>query len=194
MARGNCVLPGSTAGGRSAGMTKGAAINDGAHGRRSGTMTAEISILKRSEDEHLLVEHLQRLTPYTDRGWALHLHLSKLGARTRSENLVFALDILRGMVRQFSGVCFALEKCDIVCTLRTYYLQLIRRDVQRVQFLFHDDPLFHLEQDAGGKFCTYYSLTDNEVFTQFVGLARSIAAVVAVSRPEPRQETAKVVP
>jgi len=158
-------------------------------------MAAEISILRRGNDEQMLVDHLQRLSPFTERGWALHLHLSKLGARTRSENLVFALDILRGMVRQFSGRCFSLKNGDIVCTLRTDYLQQIRRDVQRVQFLFHDDPLFHLEQDAAGKFCTYYSLTDNEVFAQFVGLARSIAAVVAKSRPEPRVvESAKVVP
>jgi len=157
-------------------------------------MTAEISILRRGNDEQLLVDHLQRLRPFTERGWALHLHLSKLGARTRSENLVFALDILRSMVRQFSGRFFSLKNGDVVCTLRTDYLQQIRRDVQRVQLLFHDDPLFHLEQDAAGKFCTYYSLTDNEVFTQFIGLARSIAAVIASARPEPRRETAKIVP
>src|SRR5262245_25065508 len=172
----------------------GAAFNDGARGWRRKNMAAEITILKRSNDEQLLVDHLQRLAPFTERGWALHLHLSKLGARSRNENLVFALEILRNLVRQFSGRFFSLKNGDVVCTLRTDYLQQLRADVQRVQLLFHDDPLFHLEQDAAAKFCTYYSLTDNEVFTQFVGLARSIAAVVAVSRPEPRQETAKVVP
>src|SRR5262245_57155672 len=93
-------------------------------------MTAEISILRRGNDEQMLVDHLQRLMPFTERGWALHLHLSKLGARTRSENLVFALDILRSMVRQFSGRFFSLKNGDVVCTLRTDYLQQIRRDVQ----------------------------------------------------------------
>lgn len=154
-------------------------------------MTAEISILKRGNDEQMLVDHLQRMTSFTERGWAIHIHLSKLGTRTRSENLVFALEILRGLVRQFSGRFFALKNGDIVCTLRHDYLQQIRNDVRRVQLLFHDDPLFHLEQDGAAKFCTYYNLTDDEVFSQFVGLARSIAAVTATVRPQ--AEPAKVV-
>ncbi|HEY7689352.1 MAG TPA: hypothetical protein VH835_11690 [Dongiaceae bacterium] len=156
-------------------------------------MAAEISILKRGNDEQLLVDHLQRLAPFTERGWALHLHLSKLGARSRNENLVFALDILRNLVRQFSGRFFSLKNGDVICTLRTDYLQQLRADVQRVQLLFHDDPLFHLEQDAATKFCTYYNLTDGEVFREFVGLARSIAAITAVARPQ-QQESAKIVP
>ena len=95
-------------------------------------MAAEISILKRGNDEQLLVDHLQRLAPFTERGWALHLHLSKLGARSRNENLVFALDILRNLVRQFSGRFFSLKNGDVICTLRTDYLQQLRADVQRV--------------------------------------------------------------
>jgi EAL domain-containing protein (putative c-di-GMP-specific phosphodiesterase class I) len=145
-------------------------------------MTAEISILKRGNEEQLLVDHLQRMTSYTERGWAIHIHLSKLGTRTRNENLVFALDILRALVRQFSGRFFALRNGDIICTLRSDYLQQIRNDVRRVQLLFHDDPLFHLEQDGATKFCTYYNLTDNEVFSQFVGLARQLAAVTSPER------------
>jgi len=49
-------------------------------------MTAEISILKRGNEEQMLVDHLQRLTSFTERGWAIHIHLSKLGTRTRNEN------------------------------------------------------------------------------------------------------------
>ncbi len=145
-------------------------------------MSAEISILKRGNEEQLLVDHLQRLTSFTERGWAIHIHLSKLGTRTRNENLVFALDILRALVRQFSGRFFALKNGDIICTLRSDYLQQIRNDVRRVQLLFHDDPLFQLEQDGATKFCTYYNLTDNEVFSQFVGLAKRIASVSAPER------------
>src|SRR5512134_379882 len=119
-------------------------------------MTAEISILKRGNEEQMLVDHLQRMASFTERGWAIHIHLSKLGTRTRNENLVFALDILRALVRQFSGRFFALKNGDIICTLRSDYLQQIRNDVRRVQLLFHDDPLFQLEQDGATKFCTYY--------------------------------------
>ena len=145
-------------------------------------MTAEISILKRGNEEQMLVDHLQRMTSFTERGWAIHIHLSKLGTRTRNENLVFALDILRSLVRQFSGRFFVLKNGDIICTLRSDYLQQIRNDVRRVQLLFHDDPLFQLEQDGATKFCTYYSLTDNEVFSRFVGLAKQIASVTSPAR------------
>ena len=41
-------------------------------------MTAEISILKRGNDEQMLVDHLQRMSTFTERGWAIHIHLSKL--------------------------------------------------------------------------------------------------------------------
>jgi hypothetical protein len=154
-------------------------------------MAAEISILKRGYDEQLLLEHLQRLAPLDGRGWALHVHLSKLGARSRSENLVFAVDTLRRLVRQVGGHFFALKNGDVICAVYNDALKRVRADIRSAQLLFHDDPMFHLAQDGAANFCTYYNLTDNEVFGRFDALAKSIAVAAA---PKPRAESAKIVP
>ena len=58
---------------------------------------AQVSILKRATEEQSLSEYVQRLGAHSERGWALHIHLSKLGPRSRNENLVFALDMFRAL-------------------------------------------------------------------------------------------------
>jgi hypothetical protein len=78
---------------------------------------AQVSILKRATEEQSLSEYVQRLGAHSERGWALHIHLSKLGPRSRNENLVFALDMFRALVNQFSGRVFMLRSSDVICVL-----------------------------------------------------------------------------
>src|SRR5262245_27003365 len=123
---------------------------------------AQVSILKRAAEEQSLAEYVQRIAAHSERGWALHIHLSKLGPRSRNENLVFALDMFRALVNQFSGRVFMLRNSDVVCVLKDSRIAEIKAALRRIQMLFHDDPLFHADQDAWSKFSTTYNLNESD--------------------------------
>jgi hypothetical protein len=158
---------------------------------------AQVSILKRATEEQSLSEYVQRIAAHSERGWALHIHLSKLGPRSRNENLVFALDMFRALVNQFSGRVFMLRSSDVICVLKDSRIAEIKAALRRIQMLFHDDPLFHLEQDAESKFSTTYNLNDS--LPQFQALVESLLnepvqkpqAPAAPSAPERVPEVAE---
>ncbi|MGH6933381.1 MAG: hypothetical protein ACREEE_13220 [Dongiaceae bacterium] len=146
-------------------------------------MQAQVSILKRAHEDSSLLEQLQRIANHSDRGWALHIHMSKLGARSRNENLVFALDMFRSLVTQYSGRVFILKNSDVICILKDSRIGDIKAGVRRIQMLFHDDPLFHLEQDTESKFCTTYNLNDS--FNPFLTLIESLVQEPTGRGPTP---------
>src|SRR5262244_2014949 len=141
------------------------------------------SILKRVAEEQSLSEYVQRIGAHSERGWVLHIHLSKLGPRSRNENLVFALDMFRALVNQFSGRVFMLRNSDVICVLKDSRIAEIKAALRRIQMLFHDDPLFHVEQDAESKFSTTYNLNDS--LPQFQALVESFLAEPAAKPPVP---------
>jgi hypothetical protein len=149
---------------------------------------AQVSILKRATEEQSLSEYVQRIGAHSERGWALHIHLSKLGPRSRNENLVFALDMFRALVNQFSGRVFMLRSSDVICVLKDSRIAEIRAALRRIQMLFHDDPLFHLEHDGESKFSTTYNL--NESLPQFQALVESLLSEPAAKPDAPATPSA----
>lgn len=149
---------------------------------------AQVSILKRATEEQSLSEYVQRIGAHTERGWALHIHLSKLGPRSRNENLVFALDMFRALVSQFSGRVFMLRNSDVICVLKDSRIAEIKAALRRIQMLFHDDPLFHVEQDAESKFSTTYNL--NDALPQFQALVESMLVEPAAKPGSPAAPSA----
>jgi hypothetical protein len=149
---------------------------------------AQVSILKRAAEEQSLSEYVQRIGAHSERGWALHIHLSKLGPRSRNENLVFALDMFRALVNQFSGRVFMLRDSDVICVLKDSRIAEIKAALRRIQMLFHDDPLFHVEQDAESKFSTTYNLNDS--LPQFQALVESLLAEPAAKPGSPATPSA----
>jgi len=147
--------------------------------------SAQVSILRRVAEEQSLTDYIQRIGAHSERGWALHIHLSKLGPRSRNENLVFALDMFRSLVSQFSGRVFMMKNGDVVCVLKDSRIAEIKAGLRRIQMLFHDDPLFHLEQDSESKFSTTYNLSDS--FAQFQAVAE---ALVNDAGPKPQSPMA----
>jgi hypothetical protein len=143
---------------------------------------AQVSILKRATEEQSLSEYVERIGAHSERGWALHIHLSKLGPRSRNENLVFALDMFRALVNQFSGRVFMLRSADVICVLKDSRIAEIKAALRRIQMLFHDDPLFHLEHDGESKFSTTYNL--NESLPQFQALVESLLSEPAAAKPD----------
>jgi hypothetical protein len=149
---------------------------------------AQVSILRRAPEEQSLSEYVQRIAAHSDRGWALHIHLSKLGPRSRNENLVFALDMFRSLVTQFSGRVFMLRNADVICVLKDSRIAEIKAALRRIQMLFHDDPLFHLEQDMESKFSTTYNLNDS--FAAFQALVESLLSEPAAAPQSPTAPSA----
>ncbi|HUL10432.1 MAG TPA: hypothetical protein VLV76_29155 [Candidatus Acidoferrum sp.] len=154
---------------------------------------AQVSIVKRAAaEEQSLSEYVQRIGAHSERGWALHIHLSKLGPRSRNENLVFALDMFRALVSQFSGRVFMLRNSDVICVLKDSRIAEIKAALRRIQMLFHDDPLFHVEQDAESKFSTTYNLNDS--LPQFQALVESLLAEPAAKPGAPAPSTPEQAP
>jgi hypothetical protein len=149
---------------------------------------AQVSILKRATEEQSLSEYIERIAAHSERGWALHIHLSKLGPRSRNENLVFALDMFRALVNQFSGRVFMLRSSDVICVLKDSRIAEIKAALRRIQMLFHDDPLFHLEHDGESKFSTTYNL--NESLPQFQALVESLISEPAAKPDAPAAPSA----
>jgi len=76
---------------------------------------AQVSILKRATEEQSLSEYVQRLGAHSERGWA-RISISRSSVRARAtRNLVFALDMFRALVNQFSGRVFMLRDADVIC-------------------------------------------------------------------------------
>jgi hypothetical protein len=153
---------------------------------------AQVSILKRATEEQSLSEYVERIGAHSERGWALHIHLSKLGPRSRNENLVFALDMFRALVSQFSGRVFMLRSSDVICVLKDSRIAEIKAALRRIQMLFHDDPLFHVEQDAESKFSTTYNLNDS--LPQFQALVESLLAEPAAKPGSPTPSVSEQAP
>jgi hypothetical protein len=154
--------------------------------------TAGASIRK-STAEGPLLEHVRRLGTFSGRGWAFYLHLSRLSSRARTENLAYGLNSFRSVVDRLFGHVYLLKNSDMVVLFKDAPLAQAKAAIRKLQFLFHDDPLFQLGEGAEVKFCTGYDL--NEAYPEFLRLVESLAAsaegnVAAAGTPAETQSAA----
>jgi hypothetical protein len=96
--------------------------------------------------------------------------------------------MFRALVNQFSGRVFMLRSSDVICVLKDSRIAEIKAALRRIQMLFHDDPLFHLEHDGESKFSTTYNL--NESLPQFQALVESLISEPAAKPDAPAAPSA----
>ena len=133
-------------------------------------------------EERALLDYLDMIRPHSERGWAFHFHLSKLGAQSRGENLLYALGQLRSLAEGLLGRLFLLGNSDLVVVCKVARIVAVKEEIRRIQYLFRDDPLFQLGALSNADFCSIYNL--NEGLAEFVDAVRSLAdEVAAVNSP-----------
>src|SRR5690349_17484880 len=91
------------------------------------------------------------------------------------------------MIKAFEGQIFVLRNADIVFVAKGAKVAQIDEAVQKLRFLFGDDPLtqYSDERDSTG-FCTWYRLDYD--YTRFLSVVRHIHEISELSREDAPHE------
>lgn len=104
---------------------------------------------KTPSQERLLLDYMHRLEDQKDDRRAVHLHLSALKAYNRREHHVrAAASGFETLVKDLLGQLFVLGNSDLVFIFKREALAQTETAVQKIRFLFSDDPLMDEEQEA----------------------------------------------
>lgn len=107
--------------------------------------------------ENLLLDYFQRLEKHKKDRKIVHLHLSALRPFNRREQHIrTAANSFEGFVANLSGQIFVLKNADIFFIYKNEIHVQVETIVQRVRFLFNDDPLIAEEHELGQSFADWY--------------------------------------
>lgn len=140
---------------------------------RNGRM-AQATTEKTTNVEHLLHEFTERLEKHPF-GWrAVILNLSRLRPdNRRSQQIRIAANTFEGLVRHFEGQIFLLSQGDIVFICKDADVASVDNAVNKVRFLFGDDPLAAAIDDIQSDgFSTWYDLARE--YVKFAGFVQQI--------------------
>ena len=126
-------------------------------------------------EENLLMDYVRRLEQHKGGRKALHIHLSGLRPFNRRENHIrVAAASFETLVTALQGQLFVLKNSDIFLVYLREAEHAVETEVQRVRYLFSDDPLILEEsKEDSVPFCTWY-----DVETQFEDLLRLVQGMV----------------
>lgn len=113
--------------------------------------------------EKLLLDAVTRMDDFRDGRMAVHIHLSRLQHHHRKEHyLRIACDTFEAQVKAYAGHIFILGSGDLFFIGKDVDVEGLTQAVDRLRFLFAEDPLAQYNRDAEqGEFATYYDLTQN---------------------------------
>ena len=124
--------------------------------------------------ENLLLDYVRRLEKHRDGRMVVHVHLSQLRPFNRREQHIrAATSSFDPLVSAMSGQLFALRNADLIFVFKAEARPQVETVVQKVRFLFSDDPLI-AEADTHEKpFASWYDAEDN--YDEVLHLARDLA-------------------
>jgi hypothetical protein len=129
---------------------------------------------RRASQEHLLLEHMQRLAKFRGGRRAVHIHLSRLRpGNRRGDRIRIALNTFEFLVRHFEGQIFALGNADVAFVCKGGEIAAIDDAVMRVRHLFSDDPLTQDVEDEESRFCSWYDL--ERQYDDFMAIVQALA-------------------
>ncbi len=123
-----------------------------------------------SGQDQQLMDYMDFLERHKTGRRAIHIHLSKLQPQNRrDQNLRIAVATFEDLVKQHDGQIFLLSNGDMVFVAKVGTAADIDAAVNRVRFLFSEDPLAQYDITEAGQFCTWYALeTQYQTFYQVV--------------------------
>lgn len=116
---------------------------------------------KLPSQEKLLVDYVHRLEKHKNGRGLVHVHLSQLRPFNRREQHIrVAAGHFEGMVSDMSGQLFTLKNADLFFIFKDEVKPQVETTLQKVRFLFSDDPLVDEEGIDGREFATWYDAAD----------------------------------
>ncbi len=107
--------------------------------------------------EKLLLEYLRRLEEHKSGRHAVHLLLSRLKSYNRREHHVrAAANSFEQLIKELQGQLFILENSDLFFFFKDEVLGQVETIIQKIRFLFSDDPLLENEEENQDDFVAWY--------------------------------------
>ena len=143
--------------------------------------------------EALLLDYAERLAKHLPGRRAVHVRLGDLQPLNRREqHLRMAASAFDPLVRRAQGQNFRLSNGDLVVVVKDVTVAEIDDVVLRLRFMFGDDPLVHVPDDAVGqtKFCDWFEL--ERQYPAFLALAQARQRQLSERREPERAAAAPV--
>ena len=130
-----------------------------------------------ASQENLLLDYVRRLERHRQGRGALLIRLSGLRPFNRREHHVrAAADSFEPLVKSLQGQIFVLADSDLFFVFKLEATRDVEVAVQKIRFLFSDDPLLADEGAGRDGFCTWYDV--EKQFDQIQEFAQKAAADV----------------
>ena len=135
--------------------------------------------------ENLLLDYVHRLEQHKSGRTVVHIHLSELRPFNRREHHVrAAADNFDPYIESLDGQLFVLKNADIFFIFKSEILPQIETEVQKIRYLFSDDPLVAEEEESESGFATWYDVENQ--YDEIVHLVQDMVSI-AQDRQRTRQ-------
>jgi len=112
-----------------------------------------------ASQEKLLLDYMQRLEDQKDEHLAVHLHLSALKPYNRRDHHIRAAESsFENLIKSLHGQLFMTKNSDMFFFFKATAQAQAETVVQKVRFLFSDDPLLENEAADENRFSTWYNI------------------------------------
>lgn len=109
--------------------------------------------------ENLLLDYVRRLDKHKAGRRAVHIRLSGLRPFNRREQHIrAAADNLEPLVKALRGQLFPLKNADLFFIYKAEAQSDVEVAVQKIRYLFSDDPLLADEDDDTRRFCIWFAV------------------------------------
>ncbi len=137
--------------------------------------------------ENLLLDYVRRLEKHRRGRMVVHIRLSNLRPFNRKKNhLRAASECFEDMVRAMRGQLFMLNNSDFFFVFKEDFLHQAETVVQKVRFMFGDDPL--LDTGAPGEkiFDVWYNVESDDDYETVLHFVQNLALSEPLKNKKPR--------
>ena len=128
---------------------------------------------RRVSQENLLLDYVRRLETRKKNRKAVLIHLSRLRPINRREHHVrLAAENFEALIKELQGQLFTLKNADFLFVYQAAFQSDVETAVQRVRYLFGDDPLVAGKADPA-QLATWYNVETH--YDEILKLAQSLA-------------------
>jgi hypothetical protein len=137
--------------------------------------------------ESLLLDYVRRLEKHRQGRMAVHIRLSNLRPFNRKENhLRAAAECFEDMVKAMRGQLFRLNNSDFFFVFKGDFRHQAETVVQKVRFMFGDDPLLDKDQRGEKDFDVWYDVESDEDYETVLHFVQNLALSEAQKNEKPR--------
>jgi len=109
--------------------------------------------------EQVFLDYVLRLERFRAGRRAIHVHISRLRSYNRREHHVrIAASCFEALAKKCDGGLFRMSNDDLVFVARDASVAEIEAVVQKLRYLFNQDPLVNLTEGDESAFCRWYAL------------------------------------